>query len=147
MDDNRLIYERLLKAGSPRITLRDHGSVGEARGEKRKVSAAWNDFGHVEVDGKKEDYVACKRCRVVLRYNPVNGTSTMSRHSKAHADNASCGPGASSAGAQAQMAITAMPAVRGSNVPEGQLLKVKGDLARQQVSAATWIFAPITWSK
>ena len=121
MEDPRATYERLLKAGSPRVTLRDHSS--EVRGEKRKVSTTWNDFQHVGVDGKDEGYVACKKCRVVLRYNPINGTSTMARHSKSHAASASHSTSGS------QMAITAMAAVRGSNVPEGQKLKVKGDIA------------------
>ena len=81
----------------------------------------WTEFQHVGVDGKEEGYVACKKCRAVMRFNPINGTSTMARHTKGHAS------GASRSGSQ--LAITDMAAVRGKNVPEGQLLKVKGDLA------------------
>ena len=124
MEDLRAVYERLVKAGSPRITLRDHAS--EVRGEKRKVSSAWTDFQHVGVDGKDEGYVTCKKCRIVLRYNPINGTSTMSRHSKVHSASAHSSAAVASGG---QMTITNMANIRGSNVPEGQKLKAKADLA------------------
>ena len=56
----------------------------------RKKSKVWGDFHRVNLDGEGTNFVACRRCRDLIRHVPGHtgtGTSSMQRHTDAHLKN------------------------------------------------------------
>ena len=74
----------LLQAGSPRLQLVEESGVGDGRKRKSQV---WEDFSRVVLDDEPTQYVACRRCRKLIKNVPGHegsGTSSMQRHTEAH---------------------------------------------------------------
>ena len=127
-EDSASSLKRLLMSGSPQLQL-----VEEADGGKRTKSNVWNDFQRIYHNDAPTNFVACCRCRDVLRHvrgHEGSGTSSMQRHMEAHKRNL-----------EGQTSLTSFFGKKGL---DGQKNAMKAKLARSMATFCAMDMRPLS---
>lgn len=118
-------YQHLTKDDIIRIISHESNRITYSNKENKSTSSVWVQFELMFLDKKKVNFVRCVKCKKVLSYKYISGTSTLSRHS----EKCSAAPGRSQKVSSSQS--ISQPKITGfvaKKVPDEVIKKLNQDI-------------------